>query len=53
MRMVKHLISGVDDRIKQYIDVFTKLRSQFNDHAIVNTEIVVTRILDQVQNIGV
>ena len=52
MRMVKNLVSGVDDRIQQYMDVFKKLRSQFNEQAIVNTEIVVIRVLDQVQNLG-
>ena len=52
MRMVKHLSSDVDEKIQQYMDAFTRLKSQFTEGAIVNAEIVVIRILDQVNKLG-
>ena len=52
MRTVKHLTSDVDKKIQQYMDAFTRLKSQFTEGAIVNAEIVVICILDQVNEIG-
>ena len=52
MRVVKHLTSDVDKKIQQYMDAFTRLKSQFTEGAIVNAEIVVIRVLDQVNEIG-
>ena len=49
---MKHLVSDADSRIQQYMDVFKKLRSQFSDYAMINTEITVVRILKQVQDLG-
>ena len=53
MRVVKHSISDVDNKIQQYMDVFANLRSQFNEQAVVHTEITVIRILDEVHDLGV
>jgi hypothetical protein len=47
-----HVSSLVDNKIEQYEDKFRELKSALQEHAVVQTEIVVLRVLDVVENIS-
>jgi hypothetical protein len=49
---MKHTMSDVDSKIKQYEDKFKELGLAFQEQAILETEITVLRILDNVENLG-
>lgn len=49
---MKHTMSDVDSKIKQYEDKFKELGLAFQKQAILETEITVLRILDNVENLG-
>jgi len=51
-RVLKNLISDVDDKIKQYETKFGELKSAFQGHAAIHTEITVLRVLNEVESIG-
>jgi hypothetical protein len=51
-RMAKNLVSSVDDKIALYQDKFKHLKEAFQGYAILQTEVVVTRILDVVKDAG-
>ena len=51
-RMAKNTISNVDKRIEDYCGAFTTLKTAFDDKLRVETRIVVTRTLNEVQNLG-
>jgi len=51
-RILKNILSDVDDTIKQYETKFGELKSAFQGRAVLRTEITVLRVLDQVENIG-
>ena len=46
------LMSDVDSKIKQYEDKFNKLKSAFQDRAILQTEIIVSRVLGNLNDFG-
>jgi hypothetical protein len=50
--MAKNLVNSVDDKITLYQDKFKRLKEAFQGYAILQTEIVVTRILDVVKDVG-
>jgi hypothetical protein len=52
MRILKNILSDVDDTIKQYETKFGELKSALQGRAVLRTEITVLRVLDQVENIG-
>jgi hypothetical protein len=45
-------MSDVDSKIKQYEDKFKELKIAFQDHAILQTGITVSRIFDSVESLG-
>jgi hypothetical protein len=45
-------MSGVDGKIKQYEDKFKELRIYFQDHAILQTGITVSRMFDNMESLG-
>src|SRR6266550_1375217 len=45
-------MSDVDSKIKQYEDKFNELKSDFQDRAIIQTEIIVSRIFGNLSNFG-
>jgi hypothetical protein len=45
-------MSDVDSKITQYEDKFNELKSAFQDRAILQTEIIVSRIFDNLNNLG-
>jgi hypothetical protein len=51
-RVLEHILSGADNRIKQFEDKFKELRSAFQGRAVLQTEITVLRILDIVESQG-
>jgi hypothetical protein len=51
-QILKNLISDVDDKIKQYETKFGELKSAFQGHAAIHTEITVLRVLNEVESIG-
>jgi uncharacterized protein YydD (DUF2326 family) len=51
-RVLEHVLSGADDRIKQFEDKFEELKSAFQERAVLQTEITVLRILDIVEGQG-
>ena len=44
MRFLKNLVSGTDERLQTYNDVFDELRQQFQERAAGDTLVVVHRI---------
>ena len=51
-RVLEHILSDTDNKIKQYEDKFEALKSAFQARAILQTEITVLRILDIVGGQG-
>ena len=51
-RMALNTFSNVDQRIESYCGTFGKLKQAFDDKIRVETRIVVTRILGEVEHIG-
>ena len=45
-------MSDVDSKIKQYEDKFDELKSAFQDRAILQTEIVVSRMFGNLNSLG-
>ena len=45
-------MSHVDSRIKEYEDKFNELKSAFQGHAIVQTEIIVSRMFGNLNSLG-
>jgi hypothetical protein len=45
-------MSGVDSKIKQYEDKFKELKMAFQDRAILQTGITVSRIMDNLESLG-
>jgi hypothetical protein len=50
--MAKNLISDTNNRIKQYEDKFHDLKLAFQGKAILQTEIIIFRISDSINDIG-
>jgi uncharacterized protein YllA (UPF0747 family) len=51
-RVLEHVLSDTDNKIKQYEDKFEALKSAFQERAILQTEITVLRILNIVGGQG-
>ena len=51
-RTAKHLLTSVNDKITLYQDKFKDLKEAFQGYAILQTEIIVTRVLDVVKDVG-
>ena len=51
-KTAKHLFTSVDDRINSYKEKFRHLREAIEGSAILQTEIVVTRMLDIMMDSG-
>ena len=47
-----HLVSDVNNKVKDYEDSFSKLKLALQERAVVQTEIVVLRVMDMVTNLG-
>ena len=45
-------MSDVDSKIKQYEDKFKELKMAFQDRAILQTGITVSRIMDNLESLG-
>jgi hypothetical protein len=45
-------MSDVDSKIKQYEDKFKDLKMAFQDRAILQTRITVSRIMDNLESLG-
>jgi hypothetical protein len=45
-------MSDVDSKIKKYEDKFKELKMAFQDRAILQTEITVSRIMDNLEGLG-
>ena len=45
-------MSDVDSKIKEYEDKFNELKSAFQDRAILQTEIIVSRVLGNLNDFG-
>ncbi len=45
-------MSDVDSKIKQYEDKFNELKSAFQDRAILQTEIIVSRVFGDLNSFG-
>ena len=45
-------MSDVDSKIKQYEDKFKELKSAFQNHATLQTEIIVSRMFSNLNNLG-
>ena len=45
-------MSDVDSKIKQYEDKLKELKMVFQDHAILQTGIAVSRIMDNLESLG-
>ncbi|KAJ7635140.1 hypothetical protein FB45DRAFT_790699 [Roridomyces roridus] len=52
-RLAKHTISGTDAAIQQYQDKFVELKKALLERAGIHTEILVLRVLKQVQEFGI
>jgi hypothetical protein len=52
IRVLEHILSDADNKIKQYEDKFKELKSAFQERAVLQTEITVLRILDIVDGQG-
>ncbi|KAF8342414.1 WD40 repeat-like protein [Amanita rubescens] len=50
-RFIKNLLSGTDDRVKEFNGVFDKLMQEFRDGAIGDTLVVVHRIWDHFEGL--
>jgi L-asparagine transporter-like permease len=46
IKAVKHLFTSVDEKVDTYKETFKHLRDAFQGYAVLQTEIMVTRILD-------
>ena len=51
-RTMKNMMSEADTKTKEYAVKFNELKSAFQSHAILHTEITVIKVLTQVSNIG-
>jgi hypothetical protein len=51
-RIVKNLVSDVDNKVKQFQDMFSNLQSELRQQAGIYTKITVLRVLDVVGEIG-
>jgi len=51
-RAGRHIVGGIDAVICDYQAKFSQLREEFHDRATLHTEIMVLRILDNVENLG-
>jgi hypothetical protein len=51
-RTAKNLVPSADDKVTLYQDKFKHLKEAFLGYAILQTEIVVTRVLDVVKDSG-
>jgi hypothetical protein len=51
-RVMKNLVSDVDNKVEQFRIKFNELRSALQERVIVHTEISVFRVLETVENIG-
>jgi hypothetical protein len=45
-------MSTIDSKIKQYEDKFNELKSAFQDHAILQTGISVSRVIGDLESLG-
>jgi len=45
-------MSDADSKIKQYEDKFNELKSAFQDRAILQTEIIVSRVFGNLNSLG-
>jgi hypothetical protein len=45
-------MSNVDNKINQYADKFNELKMAFQDRAVLQTGITVSRIFDNIENLG-
>ena len=50
-RFIKNLLSGTDDRVKSFNDVFDKLMQEFRNSATGDTLVVVHRIWDHLEGL--
>jgi hypothetical protein len=48
LRTAQNAVSGVDPKVKQHQDMFTKIRLALQEDAIIQTEITALRVLDAV-----
>ena len=51
MRFINNLLSGTDDRVKEFNGVFDKLMQEFRDSATGDTLVVVHRIWDHLEEL--
>jgi hypothetical protein len=51
-RTMKNSLSTADSKVEQFLSKFSELRSALQERAIVQTEIVVFRVLETVENIS-
>ena len=51
-RTLSNFTSDVDSKIKQYEEKFNKLKSAFQDRAILETEIIVSRMFGNLNSLG-
>lgn len=51
-RLLEHILSDADSKIKQYEDKFEELKAAFQGRAVLETEITVLRILDMLESQG-
>lgn len=49
---MKNTISKTDSQIKQYEDKFIELKSAFQERAVLQTEIIVLRVLSNIKKQG-
>lgn len=50
-RTVQHIFSEADSKIKEYEDIFAQLKSEFQDHAVVQTQIGVLQVKISTQSV--
>jgi len=49
---VNNLVSEADSKIEEYVVKFKELKSAFQSHAVLQTEIAVLRILGNMEDLG-